>query len=264
MIASAMILRRFDGYWNKLGRRDPFSAILRPRAAIDTVAWDIDAFFGTGRDDVCRFIADLRRIVPTAGRDRVLDFGCGVGRITRALADHFESVDGVDVASSMIARARELNRNQHRCHFRVNRAVDLNCFTTATFDVVYTRLVLQHLTPPVVSSYLREFLRVLKPDGALMFQLPGIVAVDPEQAFCDAPVIGNALKRHVPRTIVRLYRRFKYRVVLRYSLARMEMFGMDRETVESLIASAGGRLLEVHPDQSHGTEHPGFEYWVTR
>jgi hypothetical protein len=39
---------------------------------------------------------------------------------------------------------------------------------------------------------------------------------------------------------------------------------MERASVESLIATAGGRLLEVRPDESHGTPHPGFEYWVTR
>jgi SAM-dependent methyltransferase len=257
-----MDLRRFDAYWNTLGRRDPFSAILIPGHR-GTAAWDVDAFFDTGRDDARRFLADLGRIAPDAGRQRALDFGCGVGRITRTLADHFESVDGVDRARSMIARARDLNRSQRGCHFRLMRTVDLGCFPSAAFDVVYSRLVLQHLPPPVVSVYVREFLRVLKPGGALMFQLPGVVAIDPEQAFCDAPVTGGALKRRLPCAIVRLYRRFKYRVVLRHSLARMEMFGMDRAAVESLIAAAGGRLLEVRPDQSHGTEHPGFEYWAT-
>jgi SAM-dependent methyltransferase len=149
-----MDLRRFDAYWNRLGRRDPFSAILIP-GALDADAWDVDAFFATGRVDALHFIADLTRIAPNAGRERALDFGCGVGRITRVLADHFESVDGVDVARSMIARASELNRWQGRCRFHVNRAADLACFPTATFDVVYSRLVLQHLTPAVVISYVR-------------------------------------------------------------------------------------------------------------
>src|SRR5829696_4110067 len=108
-----MDLRRFDAYWDALGRRDPFSAILIPGTR--RAAWDVEAFFSTGRADALRFIADLTRIAPDAGRLRALDFGCGVGRITRTLADHFESVDGVDVARSMIARARDLNRSQPRC-----------------------------------------------------------------------------------------------------------------------------------------------------
>ncbi|MEO8260147.1 MAG: methyltransferase domain-containing protein [Acidobacteriota bacterium] len=257
-----MALRRFDAYWNALGRRDPFSAILLPGSR--QIPWDVDAFFATGRADALRFITDLTRIAPGAGRARGLDFGCGVGRITRTLADHFEAVDGVDVARSMIARARDLNRSHHRCQFHRIDTADLGAFSTASFDVVYSRLVLQHLTPPVASAYIREFLRVLKPGGALMFQLPTVVAVDPEQEYCDGPVNGGALKRRLPDVIVRLYRRFKYRVVLRHSLGRMEMFGVDRPSVESLIAAAGGRLLEVRPDQSHGTPHPGFEYWATR
>lgn len=258
-----MDLRRFERYWNTMGRRDPFDAILTQSGA-NASAWDIEAFFSSGRDDIARFLADLVEIAPLAGRARALDFGCGVGRTARALADHFESVDGVDIARSMIVRARELNRSQGRCRFHVNRSADLRDFPAATFDVVYCRLVLQHLTPPVITLYVREFLRVLKPGGALMFQLPGVVTVDPEREFCEAPVTGGALKRAIPRPIVGVYRRFKYRVVLRHSLLRMELFGMDRRTVESLIATAGGRLLEVRSDQSHGTEHPGFEYWATR
>src|SRR6185436_7150994 len=103
--------------------RDPFSAILLPGAR--SAAWDVDAFFATGRTDGLRFIADLIRVVPDAGRLSALDFGCGVGRITRTLADHFEAVDGVDVAPSMIARARELNGSYSRCHFHVIRTADL-------------------------------------------------------------------------------------------------------------------------------------------
>jgi SAM-dependent methyltransferase len=258
-----MRLKRFDAYWNTLGRRDPFSAILIPGGR-GAGAWDVDAFFATGRADAARFMADLSQRAPGAGRGRALDFGCGVGRITRALADHFDSVDGVDIAGSMIVRARELHAAEPRCRFQVIRAANLAAFSTATFDVVYSRLVLQHLRPAVAGACVREFLRVLKPGGALMFQLPGIVSIDPEQEFCDAPVTGGFVKRHLPRTLVRLRRRFQYRVVLRHSLARMEMFGMDRQTVEALIVAAGGRILDVRPDQSHGTAHPGFEYWVTR
>ena len=45
----------------------------------------------------------------TVSRGRALDFGCGAGRLTRALAARFESVVGVDVADAMLDKARALN-----------------------------------------------------------------------------------------------------------------------------------------------------------
>ncbi|SRR6266849_730659 len=259
-----MGLRRFGRYWNAVGRREPFDAILTTHGGSRDAEWNVDSFFSTGRDDVARFMADLARIVPGAGRGRALDFGCGVGRISRALADHFDSVVGVDIATSMVARARRLNDGNPRCHFIANNALHLRQFPTASFDVIYSRLVLQHVPPKYVSQYVPELVRVLMPGGALMFQLPGVICADPEEAFCDAPVTGGTVKRRLPRWIVRVYRRGRYRLILRDSLHRMEMFGVEREAVVALITEAGGRLVEVRGDQSHGTPEPGFEYWVTR
>ncbi len=48
---------------------------------------------------------------------RALDFGCGVGRLTQALARHFNIVDGVDIAPSMIELANQFNRSGGRCRY---------------------------------------------------------------------------------------------------------------------------------------------------
>lgn len=258
-----MGLRRIGRYWNAVGRREPFGAILTTHSDAPDAPWNIESFFSTGRDDVARFMGDLARMVPKAGRGRVLDFGCGVGRISRAFADHFEEVIGVDIARSMIARAQRLNAEYTRCRFVANPGLHLKRFPTGHFDVIYSRLVLQHVPPKYVAKYVPELVRLLAPGGALMFQLPGIVCADPEEAFCDAPVKGSAFKRSLPRWMIRLYRRGLYRVVLRDSLERMEMFGMDRDAVIRLIEQGGGRIVNIRGDQSHGTPEPGFEYWVT-
>ena len=62
-----------------------------------------------------RCIMLAARGLPRA-RALALDFGCGAGRLSRALAAHFEHVVGVDVSASMIETARALNRRrrQHR------------------------------------------------------------------------------------------------------------------------------------------------------
>jgi SAM-dependent methyltransferase len=256
-----MAWRRFGWHWNELGRSDPFAAIIT-RAADRGGSWDVEEFFAIGRADAERFMADLDRLRPSLRRGSALDFGCGVGRITRALSEHFESVVGIDIARSMIAHARVLNRSYPRCRFVVNRAPHLRQFPTGGFDVAYSRLVLQHLPPRVVTRYVRELIRVLAPGGALMFQLP-TDAVNSETIFLEAPVLGEGLKRRLPKPFVTAYRWFKYRLVLG-RIPRMDMFGVSRETVLDVIRSAGGEILEIRPDQSHGQGVPGFEYWVTK
>ena len=250
-------------HWNALGRRNPFGAIIT-RDGSPRARWDAEEFFATGRADAARFMADLDRIQPSLRRGKALDFGCGVGRITRALGDHFESVVGVDIARSMIARARDLNRDSPRCRFVVNRAPDLRRFPTGEFDVAYSRLVLQHMPARMVNAYVSELIRVLARGGVLMFQLPSeIPFVDAEKLFVEAPVLGGALKRRLPKALVRIHRLMKYRLFVA-PLPRMDMFGLQRDVVLEIVRHAGGTILAVVPDQSHGAGVPGFEYWVRK
>src|SRR3954462_2001563 len=135
---------RFARDWNSLGQQNPYGAILTGEAG--TLApWNDQQFFETGQRDADRFIETLSRLMPTVRRLRALDFGCGVGRVTRALATHFESVTGVDAAPAMITQARALNAEFSNCDFVANRAGDLKQFPSGSFDVVYSRLVLQHV-----------------------------------------------------------------------------------------------------------------------
>ncbi len=248
---------RLGRAWDQLGRQNALGAILTRDGRV--AEWNLAEFLATGSDDVGRFLADLDRIAPGVSRRQALDFGCGVGRITRALAAHFENVVGVDVAPSMIERARALNAECAGCSFILNRAPHLRAFPTGAFDVVYSRLVLQHVRPPVVRKYILELIRVVAPGGVLMFQLPEAMAIDSRRAFEEAPVTGSGLKRRLPRPIVVLWRRLKYPFIPRL----IKMFGMARPEVEALIAAAGGRLLAATPDHSHGETGSGFEYWVT-
>lgn len=257
------MFRRFGSSWNELGRENALGAILTGEQG-KLEQWDEASFLETGRADAARFVEQLTAIAPHAPRTRALDFGCGVGRVTQGLAAFFDAVVGVDVAASMIRRARALNTNP-RCRFVANRAPHLKQFPDAAFSVVYTRLVLQHVRPKFVRRYIPELIRVLAPGGVLMFQLPEVIGPDPLEVFERAPVLGGALKRALPGPLVVAYRRLKYHLVVRPPALRMEMFGLARGDVVRLIEAAGGRLVCDRPDTSHGVEEVrGYEYWVTR
>ena len=260
--AIAKRLEQSNDYWDGLGQRNPYGAILTGHSG-DLPQWNLDEFLETGRADAARFVADLERIAPAVGRERVLDFGCGVGRVTRALAAHFNSAVGVDAARAMVARARDLNASCRNCEFVLNGDADLRRFDSGTFDVVYSRLVLQHISPELVRRYVPELLRVLKPGGVLMFQLPDVI-VDARTAFVRAPVLGNGLKQRLPRLLVRAYRHLKYSWIVDGSVAKMPMYGMAHDAVLTLARDAGARVLAIAPDQSHGAVPAGYEYWLTR
>jgi SAM-dependent methyltransferase len=168
-----MELQRLQEHWNAFGEQDPLWAILSDPAKRGR-GWeqDLDEFFASGQaevDDVLRVLAG-RGV--TLQNDRALDFGCGVGRLTRALAERFHSADGIDVAASMIERARELNEDSERLRFHHNPAQDLRLFGDESFDFILSLIVLQHMEPGLMRGYMRDFVRVLRPRGVAFFSVP--------------------------------------------------------------------------------------------
>jgi ubiquinone/menaquinone biosynthesis C-methylase UbiE len=163
--------------WEAWGRTDPLFAILTNNPEKRHGGWDLGEFFATGRKQVDEQMSLVRGLAGAPNGGRMLDFGCGVGRLTQAFCRHFDECDGVDVAGSMIEQAVRLNRYGDRCRYHVNASQDLRLFPENTFDFVYTSAVLQHMAPIYAKSYIREFLRVLKPEGMASFELPSHVAV---------------------------------------------------------------------------------------
>lgn len=157
--------------WQRLADTDPRWAILSDPGR-EGGGWDDAAFWQSGERFVHWLALHLDGLSALPARGHALDFGCGHGRLTQALAAHFETVTGVDVAASMLDAARRCNRHGDRVRYVHNAATDLSGIADASFDFVLTVLVLQHMRPDYAQGYLREFVRVLRPGGVLFAQLP--------------------------------------------------------------------------------------------
>src|SRR5580700_3653875 len=71
--------------------------------------WTDEAFFASGENTVAEeILTDLTNICQgkTPGEMRVLEIGCGAGRVTKALARFFGEVHAVDVSRNMVRQAR--------------------------------------------------------------------------------------------------------------------------------------------------------------
>jgi SAM-dependent methyltransferase len=172
-----MTLDRQQRDWEELAEHDPLWAIL----SVDEKArggWDVEEFFDTGGAEMDRVMDRSRQLGYPTANERALDFGCGVGRVTRAMASHFAAVVGVDISPTMVESARNLNETCSTCRFEVNDRADLRRFADGEFDLVYSNIVLQHIPRiDIIEGYIREFVRVLRHEGLLVFQLPTAIPI---------------------------------------------------------------------------------------
>jgi SAM-dependent methyltransferase len=160
-----------SAFWEQHARHDPLWAVLSDPSKRGR-QWELSTFFETGRREISLLLQRIQDVGVVLHWQRALDFGCGVGRLTSALGRHFETAIGVDISPTMVQLAERLNRRPERVSYVLNARDDLQTFSSDHFDLVYTDIVLQHIRPDAVLTYLREFLRVLRPGGLLVFQLP--------------------------------------------------------------------------------------------
>jgi SAM-dependent methyltransferase len=160
--------------WEELAALDLLWAVLT-EAEMRFNRWDYARFFRTGAQEIGVLVTHAKQLGFPGQWHRALDFGCGVGRLTRAFRAYFPECHGVDISSRMVRRARELTPE---CDFHINVETNLHLFDDSYFDLVYSVIGLQHqLSRAVVFRYVKEFLRVLRRDGLLVFQLPCYVQV---------------------------------------------------------------------------------------
>jgi SAM-dependent methyltransferase len=163
-------VRRHQRDWEELAEVDPLWAVLSDPTRRGG-GWQLDEFLATGEADAERVLGVAGELGRPRGRGRVLDFGCGVGRVTRAFAAHFDEAVGVDLSARMVEQARRLHADVPNCRFET-----LSPLEEDSFDLVYSRIVLQHLPRPrYVLGYVDDFLRAVRPDGLVVFQLPDAV-----------------------------------------------------------------------------------------
>ena len=158
-------------YWNHHATRDPLWAVLSDSSKTDR-RWDLASFMQTGEREIALLFHELDALGLGAHRDAAVDFGCGVGRLTQALARRFRSVLGLDVSSGMIRIARQINKYGDRVTYETNDGSLAARIPESSVDFVYSTLVLQHMHPDISSTYVSELVQSLRLGGLFVFQLP--------------------------------------------------------------------------------------------
>lgn len=143
------------------------------------VDWTDEAFFASGEQTVREeILTDMINICQDKRpkQMRVLEIGCGAGRVTRALARLFGEVHAVDVSGEMITRARQALAAESNAFVYQNNGMDLSVIPPRQegYDFAFSSIVFQHIpSREVIENYVREVARLLRPGALFKFQVQG-------------------------------------------------------------------------------------------
>lgn len=107
--------------------------------------------------------------------DRVLDIGCGIGRVMQHIAPLCAEVHGVDISAEMTRTGTKRLSHLPNVIFHVGNGYDLGDFDDKAFDLVYSTIALQHMPKTTAFNYLREAHRVLRQGGTLWVYVPNLL-----------------------------------------------------------------------------------------
>lgn len=215
--------------WELLGKLDPYWAVLTSPDKKNG-RWDKEEFFRTGFLEVESLLSDLS----LAARNSVLDFGCGVGRLSRALSFRFAEVKAVDISTRMLGEAEKVNSDRENIEFIHNAVPNLSCLQSSSMDLIYSRIVLQHMPPDLQLAFVKEFCRICKAGGYVVFQIPIGINLSRWQGWVRL-IIGGALVQ---------------KIRARTQVGRMRMCMQDRRAVEDVLHREGMEWFFKEDDSS--------------
>ena len=223
--------------WEGLAQNDALWSILTDKTQKGE-KWDKSQFFDSGKLEVDNIMTYLKeQNIQPIDFDLVMDFGCGAGRISRALSHHFNKVVGVDASPTMISLATEENKGfASKINFTLNQSEDLKQFPNNSFSMTFTVITLQHIPSEQSIGFISEFIRLIKPGGLVVFQVP------------TKDVRELSLLQRL-RTLLRIRERLALLGIGRGF--NMDMHPISEGVVKQVVKKAGGEIkLAVNTNQT--------------
>jgi ubiquinone/menaquinone biosynthesis C-methylase UbiE len=201
IIVSDSTLERMKDDWNARARQNSKWFINTVNERQSDREFDLN-----DRQEVQNLVSIDQQLL-TTGRDprklRLLEIGCGIGRMTRRLAEIFGEVYATDVSGEMILQGKQRLHDCTNVIFKETNGVDFRSFDDKFFDVIFCGFVYQHIpSADVIRANLSDAFRVLQPGGVFKFQTNSVT----NEEFNKQPKdtwTGDTLGEHDIRSLAR-------------------------------------------------------------
>jgi SAM-dependent methyltransferase len=163
--------------WSNLGETEPhFSVLSTSQFKPENIDATISAFERSGEVEAALLLSELSGLGLRAnGFRRIVELGCGVGRVTRYLAQRAANVVGFDVSKPHLQLARTYLDREGIGNVTLEHVKNPDEPKLPLCDLFYSRIVFQHNPPPVMLMLIEKALAAIEPGGVAVFQCPTFI-----------------------------------------------------------------------------------------
>ena len=232
------MVERIKVYWSGRGETDAeFSVRTNAKFTAEKIDAHRNEFYQSGEKDFDTIKAFFHRTGHSVENVRsAIDLGCGVGRVSAALARRFDRVIGVDISPGHLKKAEAWFKEQSLTNGTFAHLSELAVIDNLpSVDLFYSLIVLQHNPPPMMLELLKRSLNRVNVGGYALFQLPTYRS--------DYRFVWDEYFTTEPK---------------------MEMHSLPQRYVFAALQNAGFTLLECHQDSRASARHMSHTFFAQR
>lgn len=209
--------------------------------------WNTEDFYAEGEAVISQIMQKVESLTEL-NKELALDFGCGIGRLSKHLGPFFNEVYGIDISESMIQQAK-LENHAENIQFLVSESTNLEALGSKKFDFIISLIVIQHIPPPLAIKQLEVLFHKLASGGICVIQIPEV----------RIPTVKNRIRKYIPEKVFRLKHQ-----LLRPEVPYITMYGLDRSLIKDLSAKNSIEILHIESDRLAGGDWESYTYFLKK
>jgi len=162
---------RLKSEWTLLGDSDPYWSVLSSEKFSGKLDSEkLEEFYASGALSVSHFLTVCEfNGIEIPDKPKILELGCGVGRITKSLTKLSDSILAVDVSLGNLTIAKSIDYGACKVDFMLLDTLNKLDEINGSLKIFFTVITLQHNPPPVQIAILKKIFSLFNIPGSILY-----------------------------------------------------------------------------------------------